>query len=232
MTVLNCKVTLIQSITDTIYRIFLLPEIDVNFRAGQYLITLIKNYDNRSFSLASTPEDKRRIELHIRASNIDLYAMEVVNYIQNNKDIIIDIPYGKAWLRDDNNDKPLILIAGGTGFSYIRSILLTTLKCRPNRKISVYWGGRELKDLYLLEELNQLIIKYKNVKIIPIINNKNNVHYFYELINAVINDFNQLNNHEIYIGANFKMAIIARDIFHDKCNAIITQMYSDAFFIN
>ncbi len=44
--------------------------------------------------------------------------------------IVVDIPHGEAWLRDDE-ERPMILIAGGTGFSYARSILLTALARNP-----------------------------------------------------------------------------------------------------
>lgn len=50
-------------------------------------------------------------------------------------------------LRDDE-ERPLILIAGGTGFSYVRSILLTALARNPARDVTIYWGGREEKHLY------------------------------------------------------------------------------------
>ncbi len=49
----------------------------------------------------------------------------------------------------------MILIAGGTGFSYARSILLTALARNPNRDITIYWGGREEQHLYDLSSLKR-----------------------------------------------------------------------------
>lgn len=63
-------------------------------------------------------------------------------------------------LREDE-DRPLILIAGGTGFSYVRSILLTALARNPNRDITIYWGGREEKHLYDLSELEALSVNHQ-----------------------------------------------------------------------
>ncbi len=54
----------------------------------------------------------------------------------------------------------MILIAGGTGFSYARSILLTALARNPNRDITIYWGGREEQHLYDLCELEALSLKH------------------------------------------------------------------------
>ena len=111
--------------------------------------------DKRPFSMASTPAEQEFIELHIGASELNLYAMAVMDRILKEREIEVDIPHGEAWLRDDE-DRPLILIAGGTGFSYVRSILLSALARNPDRDIAIYWGGREAKHLYDLAELTIL----------------------------------------------------------------------------
>ncbi len=66
----------------------------------------------------------------------NLYAKAVMDRILKDHQIVVDIPHGEAWLRDDE-ERPMILIAGGTGFSDARSILLTELARNPNRDISI-----------------------------------------------------------------------------------------------
>ena len=158
MTTLSCKVTSVDAITDTVYRVRLVPEAPFSFRAGQYLMVVMDERDKRPFSMASTPAEQEFIELHIGASELNLYAMAVMDRILKEREIVVDIPHGDAWLRDDE-DRPLILIAGGTGFSYVRSILLTALARNPERDITIYWGGREEKHLYDLSELEALRAK-------------------------------------------------------------------------
>ncbi|MGQ7115150.1 hypothetical protein ACUOFC_58215, partial [Escherichia sp. TWPC-MK] len=72
-----------------------------------------------------------------------------------------------AMLRDDE-ERPMILIAGGTGFSYARSILLTALARNPNRDITIYWGGREEQHLYDLCELEALSLKHPGLQVVPV----------------------------------------------------------------
>lgn len=132
MTTLSCKVISVEAITDTVYRVRMVPEADFSFRAGQYLMVVMDERDKRPFSLASTPMEKDIIELHIGASELNLYAMAVMERIQEQRTITVDIPHGDAWLREES-DRPLVLIAGGTGFSYARSILLTALSQQPDR---------------------------------------------------------------------------------------------------
>lgn len=140
MTTLSCKVTSVEAITDTVYRVRLLPEAPFSFRAGQYLMVVMDERDKRPFSMASTPMEQQFIELHVGASELNLYAMAVMDRILKERALTVDIPHGEAWLREES-DRPLILIAGGTGFSYARSILLTVLAHQPEREIAIHWGA-------------------------------------------------------------------------------------------
>jgi aquacobalamin reductase/NAD(P)H-flavin reductase len=81
MTTLSCKVTSVDAITDTVYRVRLVPEAAFSFRAGQYLMVVMDERDKRPFSMASTPAEQEFIELHIGASELNLYAMAVMDRI-------------------------------------------------------------------------------------------------------------------------------------------------------
>ncbi|MEI2605948.1 NAD(P)H-flavin reductase [Erwinia aphidicola] len=230
MTTLSCKVTSVEAITDTVYRVRLIPEADFNFRAGQYLMVVMDERDKRPFSLASTPMEKDIIELHIGASELNLYAMAVMERIQQHSQITVDIPHGDAWLREEG-DGPLVLIAGGTGFSYARSILLTALSQQPDRHIAIYWGGRELKHLYDLDELNALAVKHPNLQVIPVVeqpeegfSGRNGT-----VLTAVMQDYTSLAGHDIYIAGRFEMAKIARERFCAERGAEEARMFGDAF---
>ncbi len=58
MTTLSCKVTSVEAITDTVYRVRLVPEAAFSFRAGQYLMVVMDERDKRPFSMASTPAEQ------------------------------------------------------------------------------------------------------------------------------------------------------------------------------
>lgn len=230
MTTLSCKVISVETITETVYRVRMVPEADFSFRAGQYLMVVMDERDKRPFSLASTPMEKDIIELHIGASELNLYAMAVMERIQQQRSITVDIPHGDAWLREESS-RPLILVAGGTGFSYARSILLTALSQQPDRDIALYWGGRELKHLYDLEELNALAVKHPNLKIIPVVEQPEPDWQGRSgtVLTAVMNDYGSLSEHDIYLAGRFEMAKIARERFCAERGAKADQMYSDAF---
>lgn len=230
MTTISCKVTSVDAITETVYRVRLVPDSPFSFRAGQYLMVVMDERDKRPFSMASTPDEQGFIELHIGASELNLYAMAVMDRILKDREIVIDIPHGDAWLRDED-DRPLILIAGGTGFSYVRSILFTALARNPAREIAIYWGGREEKHLYDLAELEALSVNHPNLSVVPVVEQPEEGWRGRSgtVLTAVMQDFGTLSEHDIYIAGRFEMAKIARDLFCNERGAREDQMFGDAF---
>ncbi|AIR64689.1 NAD(P)H-flavin reductase [Cedecea neteri] len=230
MTTLSCKVTSVEAITDTVYRVRLLPEGDFSFQAGQYLMVVMDERDKRPFSMASTPSEREFIELHIGASELNLYAMAVMDRILKEQEIVIDMPHGDAWLREDE-DRPLILIAGGTGFSYVRSILLTALARNPEREIAIYWGGREEKHLYDLAELEGLTLQHPNLRVEAVVEQPEEGWRGRSgtVLTAVMQDHASLSGHDIYIAGRFEMAKIARELFCNERGALVEHMFGDAF---
>lgn len=230
MTTLRCKVNSVDAITDTVYRVRLLPEGDFLFQAGQYLMVVMDERDKRPFSMASTPSEHEFIELHIGASELNLYAMAVMDRILKEQEIVVNMPHGDAWLREDE-DRPLILIAGGTGFSYVRSILLTALARNPQREIAIYWGCREEKHLYDLTELEGLTLQHQKLRVDAVVEQPEEAWRGRSgtVLTAVMQDYSSLSGHDIYIAGRFEMARIARDLFCNERGALVDHMFGDAF---
>jgi len=230
MTTMTCKVTSVDAITDTVYRVCLVPEAAFSFRAGQYLMVVMDERDKRPFSMASTPMESSIIELHIGASELNLYAMAVMDRILKNHEITVDIPHGEAWLRDDTQ-RPIVLIAGGTGFSYARSILLTVLDKQLEREVAIYWGGRELQHLYDLSELEALTLLHPRLKVVPVVEqpDENWQGRTGTVLSAVMQDYSSLEQYDVYIAGRFEMAKIARERFCAERGATASRIFGDAF---
>ena len=86
------------------------------------------------------------LELHIGAAEHNAYALEVVEAMQKalaeDGDIAIDAPHGDAWVKEES-DRPLLLVAGGTGFSYVRSILDHCI-AQNSQKRFIYTGALKM----------------------------------------------------------------------------------------
>ncbi|WP_159567048.1 NAD(P)H-flavin reductase [Budvicia diplopodorum] len=230
MAILNCKITSVESITDTVFRVRLTPDMPFSFQAGQYLMVVMDERDKRPFSMASTPAESSFIELHIGASELNLYAMAVMDRLLKEETISVDIPHGDAWLRQDS-DRPILLIAGGTGFSYVNSILMTVLEQQPERPISLYWGGREETHLYDLTRLESLSVQYPNLNIVSVVEQPEDGWRGRTgtVLTAVMSDFGSLADYDIYIAGRFEMVKIARECFCRERNADESRMFGDAF---
>jgi aquacobalamin reductase/NAD(P)H-flavin reductase len=231
---IKCEVTSVEPLACNTFRILLKPEQNVDYKAGQYLLAVMSEKDKRPFSIASSPCRDGELELHIGAAEHNPYAIEVVEAMKaalaNGTTVEIEAPHGDAWVRDDS-DKPLLMIAGGTGFSYVRSILDNCLSRGVTQPIFVYWGGRDACQLYAHDELQALAKQHSNLTYIPVVEDapKEWVGKTGNVLEAVNNDFVSLSAYDIYLCGRFEMAGAAREQFTAEKGADRDRMFADAF---
>ena len=141
----------------------------------------------------------------------------------------MDIPHGDAWLRDDE-DRPLILIAGGTGFSYVRSILLTARRV-TRTVISLSTGVAAKRNISTISELEALSVNHPNLRVEPVVEQPEEGWRGRSgtVLTAVLQDHGTLAGHDIYIAGRFEMAKIARDLFCNERDAREDRLFGDAF---
>lgn len=224
-----CKVERIEPLTENIVLIQLQPAEKLAFFAGQYLQVIMGENDKRAFSIANAPRDDGSIELHIGADPANQYAAQVVHNMRELGEVYIEGGLGKAYLRD-NQAKPTILLAGGTGFSYTLAILQQMLSKPLLEPLFLYWGTRTLDDMYAYETLKQLASEHSKFTFIPVIEHPETtwqgrtgwVH------KAVLTDFISLESYQVYIAGRFEMAGVAREDFQQQ-GLHIANLYGDAF---
>ncbi|SHO58031.1 NAD(P)H-flavin reductase [Vibrio quintilis] len=233
--IIQSKVKSIQPLASNTYKILLLPSTPVSFKPGQYLMVVMGEQDKRPFSIASSPcRHEGELELHIGAAEHNAYAFEVVEMMKaamnDDLEIHIDVPHGDAWLRE-NSERDLLLIAGGTGFSYVRSILDHCLSQSLKRNIFLYWGAKDSRQLYAMDELYQIEKQNDNIKFIPVIEMDDSQWQGKtgNVIQAVSDDFESLADVDVYIAGRFEMAGVAREQFTLNKHARSDHIYGDAY---
>lgn len=234
---IKCEVLSVSSLNNNTYRVLIKPEKSVNYKAGQYLSVMMGENDERPFSIASSPcrQNGHELELHIGAAQENAYALDVVNLAKaalEKKDLsfIIKAPKGDAWLRE-KRDRPLLLIAGGTGFSYVRSMLDHCLAQGISLPIFLYWGGRDISQLYANEEMETLALKNTQLTYVPVLDVpcENWTGKVGNVLDAVMEDFDSLSEYDIYIAGRFEMSAAAREKFSLERGANKDNIFSDAF---
>ncbi len=204
----------------------------LQFLAGQYIDILLKNGRKRSFSLANAPRDESLIELHIRHVPGGVFTEQVFSTMKPRDIIRFNGPHGSFHLHDDSN-KPIILLAGGTGFAPIKSIVEQAIATQNQRPMHLYWGAKTRADLYQHELPLTWAAAHTQIKYIPVLSEPaaedawagrcGLVHQ------AVISDFADLSGHQVYACGGPAMIAAAKQDFVSLCKLPEEEFFADAF---
>lgn len=140
----------------------------MQFLAGQYIDILLKDGKRRSFSLANAPHDDEALQLHIRHVAGGTFSEYVFTQMQEKAILRFEGPLGTFFLREES-DKPIILLATGTGFAPIKGIVEHALYTGTQRPITLYWGARHLRDIYMYELPQKWAREHANFKFVPVL---------------------------------------------------------------
>jgi NAD(P)H-flavin reductase/ferredoxin len=117
------------------------------FKAGQYLQIVMDDGDRRNFSLANATRDNDGAELHVRHVPGGRFSTQILPKMAVGDPVRIEVPFGDFYLRDSN--RAVVLVASGTGFAPIKSIVETAIHTGIERPVHLYWGARRREDIYL-----------------------------------------------------------------------------------
>lgn len=146
---LPCRVQRLERLSEDVMGMYLkLPGFEpFEYLAGQYVDILLSNGRRRSFSIASPPFDSELLELHVRRVAGGHFTEHVFENMKERALLRLEGPLGQFYLREDEQ-RPLIMMAGGTGYAPIKAILRQAFKDGFAPPIHFYWGARGSADLY------------------------------------------------------------------------------------
>jgi len=150
---LPCRIARLVPLAPDVMQVWLrLPSVErLPFHAGQYLDVLLEGGRRRSFSIASPPHDSALLELHVRRVSGGGFTERLFGTapgapIAAGALLRIEGPVGQFSYRDGAD--PVIIVAGGTGFAPLKSMLRHVLENGIRRAVHFYWGARHTRDLY------------------------------------------------------------------------------------
>ncbi|MDN5924669.1 MAG: FAD-binding oxidoreductase [Xanthomonadales bacterium] len=117
---------------------------------GQYVDVLLDDGKRRAFSIANNANAEGRMQLHVRHVAGGGFTAWVFNDMQPGMRLHIEGPLGTFVPREDS-ERPMIFVAGGTGFAPIKAIVEHFMQLGTARPMHLYWGARNLAELYLRE---------------------------------------------------------------------------------
>jgi CDP-4-dehydro-6-deoxyglucose reductase len=145
---LPCRIVQLTPLAPDVMQVFLrLPAVEaLRFHPGQYLDVLLDGGRRRSFSIASPPHDSGLLELHVRRVSGGSFTEGLFGTSPVGSLLRIEGPIGHFVYREQSS--PLLMIAGGTGFAPLKSMLRHILEGGIDRPIHLYWGSRLAHDVY------------------------------------------------------------------------------------
>ncbi|WP_028388978.1 NAD(P)H-flavin reductase [Legionella fairfieldensis] len=220
----NAQVEFINPLTDSILQIILSPERYIDYQPGQYLELLCGN-NAFSYSIANAPLGAHNYELHIRHSQDNPYNQQLLAEIKQNGAVTIRLPLGNCYLDKLHPDRPIVFIAGGTGFAPIKAMIEQLLAEGDKRHIELFWGARSQSDLYMNEKVVQWQTHVTHFHYFSLlsINNKETL-----ATRMLTHHQTDLKHWQFVIGGPFDMVYTIRDslVAQGVCPS---QLFSDAF---
>ena len=200
------------------------------YRAGQYFNVILEDGARRAFSFAAKPGEGDMIEMHVRLISGGRFTTRVFTQTNPGDLVRIEGPFGRFFLRESS--RPIIFVAGATGFAPVKSLLEYAFETGMQRRMYLYWGVRRPGDLYLQELVQRWTREHANFTYVPVISEpkpEDQWHGRTGLVHeAILQDFPDLSGYEIYTCGSVKMvetarpAFVAQGLHEDAC-------FADAF---
>lgn len=203
----------------------------MDFIAGQYVAVLLDDGGKRSFSIANAPHETDRLQLHIRLVEGGKFTSHVFNEMKEGDELQVEGPLGSFFLHQDS-DKPIIFMAGGTGFAPVRSMLEHAFNIGIKRSMVLYWGGKTPADLYLAALPEKWQREHDNFKFIPVLSEPKPEHDWRGrtglVTEAILQDYQELGGYQVYACGSPAMVDAGHAAFIAK-GLPEEQYFSDAF---
>ncbi len=226
------RVERMERLSESVMRLWLsLPDGQrISFAAGQYLNVILGDGARRAFSFANPPHDNALIELHVRLIPGGRYTTHVFTAMKVGDEVRFEAPLGRFTLHAGS--RPILLVAGATGFAPIKSIVEDAFHRGVQRPMHLYWGVRDPRDLYLIELAERWQREHANFKVVPVLSQPETTPDWQGraglVHEAMLADHPDLTGHEVYVCGSVQMvdnavpALLAQGLNANAC-------FSDVF---
>jgi NAD(P)H-flavin reductase len=157
----------LKALSGDVWQVLLKPIEAYPFEAGQYTELRIPGFDNLYFTIGSAPH-MACVELHVQGGSET--NDRLINHLRQQGSVELAAAAGNCVLSTlPAAQTPLMLIASGTGFSQVKSVVEDLLQRQDNRPLYIYWTSYRLSQLYMLDKAEQWADQYSQVHIAALI---------------------------------------------------------------
>jgi len=204
-------------------------DVELDYRPGQYMNIVLPDGSTRSFSMASAALPDNQVDFHIRRVPGGRFTEAGIAALQPGDELTIEIPHGTFCFHEDDW-RPMILAATGTGIAPMRAILESLLDNPDCPPVTLYWGMRTEAELYLREEIESWADRLCEFQFIPVLSraDENWAGRRGYVQNAIAEDHDDFSEHAFYLCGAPEMINEAKRLFVER-GAELAYIYSDSF---
>lgn len=152
-----------------------------NFRPGQFIMLGIYDkkgnvWQQRPFSICSSPLNKKYLQLAIRVSG---EFTKKVATLKKSDYVSVTGPSG-FFTFNENKMSDVVFLAGGIGITPFLSAIRYISEKELKNKVTLLYSNRTKEDIIFFEELKSISQMHKNIKIIFILTDGMSEHWQYE----------------------------------------------------
>lgn len=205
------------------------------YHAGQYIEFILRDGSRRAYSMANAPHTQEAmpgLELHIRHMPGGRFTDHVFGAMKEKEILRIEGPFGSFFLREDS-DKPMILLASGTGFAPIKALIEQLQHKASARPATLYWGGRRPHDLYMDGWIRERLADLPQLRYVPVVSDalpedgwSGRTGFVHQ---AVLDDFADLSGHQVYACGAPIVVDSARAAYGEQRGLPADEFFADSF---
>ena len=152
--------------------VLVLDDGEIDFQAGQYINLLVPSCDTpRAFSIASSPSEKCVIEINVALVPGGQATTWIHQELKVGDQLRFSAPFGRFYVRESSLE-PMIFLAGGSGLSSPKSMILDLFERGEARPVTLVYGARNQQELYYRELFEELEREHSNFRYIPALSNE------------------------------------------------------------
>ncbi|GGX22654.1 CDP-6-deoxy-L-threo-D-glycero-4-hexulose-3-dehydrase reductase [Pigmentiphaga litoralis] len=222
-----CQITSVEQLSETVAVVKLRLPMHGNafFLRGEGIDVLFDDGQTRSYSMAQPPRPHGMVafELHLQHRPGARFADSEFHAELTGKTLRIHAPPGTYFLREASA-KPLVLLAGGTGFASIKAALRYLQETGVKRSATLYWQGHAPSDFRMREIVEQWAAEHSNFHFVPVLSGQassldlqawagrtGSIH------DVAQQDLIDLSGHQVYACGSPAMVSAARRTFIEEC---------------
>jgi toluene monooxygenase electron transfer component len=229
----NAKVLNVQNLTHDMREITLQTSMPADFKPGQYALLKTGSVGHpRAYSMSNLPNADGIWQFIIRRVPSGEFTNLLFDTIDKTSTLIIDGPYGLAWLREDA-PRDIVCISGGSGFAPMLSIARGATKSVSSRNINFYFGARTPRDVVDISKIESSLgsssrFNYRIAVSNPEQGWSGSTGFIHELVEQELTG--RMDSFEYYVAGPPPMVEAVQEMLFLRHKVPIQQVHQDRFF--